>query len=174
MNTFLLIIIAILLIVIIILLTKDKNSTNFKKDLNNEPSIQRKIRIEPEVIESDPRHVYYKIHENEIEQNKISNNYSIKNLDIEDKTSIFYNKNVVITGSFNCHARDEIACLIHCKGGAIKRAITSTTNIVIIGSIDPGPAKLIKIDELIKAGSKLQVIQEDEFIEILKQETLPL
>ena len=95
--------------------------------------------------------------------------YSIKNLDIEDKTSLFYDKNVVITGTFNAYSRDDIASYIHSNGGARRSSVTSATDIVLIGSISPGPAKLIQIENMIKAGNKLQVIQEDEFIEIIKK-----
>jgi NAD-dependent DNA ligase len=149
----------VFLVVVIILILSRKNKNKRSEQF-----------FPPQQIKQpDPKHVYYKIHEKEIEANRISTDYNIKNLDIEDKTSIFYDKNIVITGTFNLYSREDIAAYIHSKGGARRSSITSATDIVIIGSINPGPTKLLQIEELIKSGSKLQVIQEDEFIEIIKK-----
>lgn len=171
MEIILFIIIILLLIIIAVLLNKrnKNNVTDFDKYVNHNPIHKNDIFKENEIIAPDPRSVYYKIHEKEINANKLTNDYSTKNIDIEDKTSIFYDKNVVITGTFNTYSRDDIAAFIHSKGGARRSSITSATDIVIIGSISPGPAKLLKIEEILKSGSKLQVIQEDEFIEIIKK-----
>lgn len=167
MNTILLIIICILLLVVIFLLLNNRKSKN---EISISKIAEEKQEPVIKIIDPKPEHVYYKIHEKEIEQNKLSRSYSDKNLDIEDKSSVFYDKNIVITGSFTTFSRSDIAELLYSKGAAIKGAITSNTDIVIIGSINPGPSKLLKIEKLIKESSKLQVIQEDEFIAIIRKE----
>ena len=153
MNTILILIIIILIAYIVVSKNKKDNS-----------------KIDIDIHEKKPagNHVYYKMHEQEIENNRMTEDYSVKNLDVEDKSTIFYDKNVVITGTFNSFARNDVAKLIHSKGGCIKQSLTTKTEIIIIGNINPGPSKLQKIDELIRSGSKLQVIQEDELMEIIK------
>lgn len=126
-------------------------------------TLKKEKQVTPE------RYDYFKDHAGEIIDKKIPKEFSQKNLDIEDKSSIFYDKSIVITGSFNYYSRDDIANYIYSKGGCLRSSLTSATDFVIVGSINPGPSKLVKIDELIKSHNKLKVIQENEFLKIIQK-----
>lgn len=104
--------------------------------------------------------------EETVKNKNYSKDFNTKNLEIEDTSSIFYNKSVVFTGDLDGIKRDAAAEYVHSKGGAIRSSISSKTDIVIIGSIDPGPSKLKKIEELISAGINIRKVFEDEFVSI--------
>lgn len=99
------------------------------------------------------------------EQDKLKK-FKIKNEEVEDTSSIFYDKSVVFTGDLNGVKREVAAEYIHSKGGILKDSISSKTDIVIIGSIAPGPSKLKKLEEFINAGKDIRKIDEEEFINI--------
>jgi NAD-dependent DNA ligase len=101
-----------------------------------------------------------------LENKKMSDEYKIKNLDIEDKSTIFYDKTVVFTGDLDGVKREVAAEYIHSKGGLVRGSISSKTDIVIIGSIKPGPEKLKKLEELIASGINIQKVSEVEFFKI--------
>lgn len=101
-----------------------------------------------------------------VKKKNYSKDFAAKNLEVEDKSSIFYDKSVVFTGDLDGIKRDTAAEYVHSKGGAVKGSISSKTDIVVIGSIGPGPSKLQKIEELINEGINIRKISEDEFISI--------
>lgn len=153
MNIFLYIVIIVLLFLVLKLYiqnNKKANETNSKKNKY-----------------VDPKYIYYNDHQDEIVEKSFLIDYSQKNLDIEDKSSVFYNKTIVFTGNFNNFSREMVAKLVHSKGACVKKVLSKNTDYVIIGSINPGPSKLDKIDELIRSGAKLKIISEKEFIDII-------
>lgn len=95
---------------------------------------------------------------------KISSSLKVPNLDIEDKSHLFYNKKVVITGTFEAFPqRKEMAKLIKSVGGDNNVSISSKTDYAIVGE-GAGPSKLKKIKE-----HNTTVINESEFIELFKK-----
>jgi DNA polymerase-3 subunit epsilon len=93
---------------------------------------------------------------------KISSETLIQNLDVEDTDNYFYNKKVVITGSFLME-RQEIAELLQSKGADVNTSISKKTNIVIVGE-NPGPSKMEKIETLQEQGFDIEIMDEDEFL----------
>lgn len=86
---------------------------------------------------------------------------------IEDKTTIFYQSSVVITGVFLAFPdREELARKIQRLGAKINQSISKSTKIVICGT-NAGPAKLKKIEELNNSGVIIRVIRELELCQIL-------
>lgn len=94
-----------------------------------------------------------------LEERKVSADYRVKNIDIDDKTHLFYDKKVVITGTFDKYPiRDEIAKLLHSVGADVNSSISKKTDFVIVGK-NAGPKKLEKIQDL-----NINIISEEEFI----------
>ena len=76
--------------------------------------------------------------------------------------SIFNNKKVVITGTFEKYPlRDNLAALIQKLGGRVTSGISNATNIVILGN-GAGPSKLNKIEDLKALGQDILIICESE------------
>ena len=80
--------------------------------------------------------------------------------DIPEKSALFINKTVVLTGTLKTRARDEAGELVRLQGGTVSSSVSSKTDYVVAGE---------------KAGSKLadahryniQVISEDEFLKMI-------
>ena len=126
--------------------------------------IQYRIdRENREIARKEFNKIHYEILQEEHDRLK---KYKIKKEEIEDTSSIFYDKSVVFTGDMNGVSREIAAEYIHSKGGILKDSISSKTNIVIIGSIKPGPSKLKKLEELINSGKNIRKMHEEEFISI--------
>jgi DNA ligase (NAD+) len=77
-----------------------------------------------------------------------------------DKNSYFYNKTVVITGTFNTYGRNELTALLESKGASVTTTVSKTTDVLVSGN-DAGS----KLEKAIKLGIKL--INEDELLKIL-------
>lgn len=73
-----------------------------------------------------------------------------KELTGADENNPFYDRKVVITGTFD-QERKELAKIIKSMGADIDSAITKNTQFVLVGN-DPGPAKMVKLDKLIHDG----------------------
>lgn len=96
-------------------------------------------------------------------EKKISEAYKYPIQDLEDTSHYFFNKKVVITGTFeNFPMRDEMAKMLHSVGADVNGSISKKTNYVIVGS-NAGPRKLEKIEEL-----QISIINEEEFINLFK------
>ena len=81
--------------------------------------------------------------------------------DIKDTSHFFYQKKVVITGTFEKFPfREEMAKLLYNVGADINSSISKRTDYVIIGE-NAGPKKLEKIEEL-----GIETIDEKRFLEI--------
>ena len=97
------------------------------------------------------------------ELNKYDSDLKKPNLDIDDRSHLFYNKKVVITGAFeNFGRRETMAKMIKRVGGDNNTTISKKTDFVIVGE-KGGPSKMKKITEL---GTK--TLNENEFIELFK------
>ena len=77
-----------------------------------------------------------------------------------DKNSYFYNKTVVITGTFNTYGRNELTALLESKGASVTTSVSKTTDVLVSGN-DAGS----KLEKAIKLGIK--IINEDELLKIL-------
>ena len=91
--------------------------------------------------------------------------------EIENKDTIFFQKKVVITGTFcNYLDRDELGSILKFFGadfGAdMNTTISGKTDIVIVGE-GAGPSKLRKIQELKDKGKDIRMIYEKELCEIM-------
>ena len=89
--------------------------------------------------------------------------------EVTDKSTIFYNSKVVITGVFETYSRNELGELIQKLGAKINQSISTQTNIVIVGE-SAGPRKMEKITELKDAGIDIRIIREQELLSILNRE----
>ena len=91
---------------------------------------------------------------------EISKEFRIKNTeDCEDKSNIFFDKIVVITGDFPIF-RNDLAEKIHSMGAKINQSISSKTDYVLVG-INPGWSKMEKVEKLQQANGKIQIISLD-------------
>lgn len=94
---------------------------------------------------------------------KIPKEYLGENIDIEDKSHLFYNKRVVITGEFiNISNRSTMAKLIKEVGGINQSSISGKTDFVIVGQ-NAGPRKLEQINQY-----GITVFDEQGFISLFK------
>lgn len=87
--------------------------------------------------------------------------------EIENKDTIFFQKKVVITGTFcNYPDRDELGSILKSFGADINTVVSGKTDIVIVGD-GAGPSKLRKIQELKDKGKDIRMIYEKELCEIM-------
>lgn len=148
------------------------------KNKNNSFENNLAISIKNDLIDVITEANYY-YEESEI-RDKTSSDYEIFNhrklskdaltqdLSIVDNDStIFYNKSVVITGTFFIYPnREELAQKLKKLGADINTTITSKTNIVCVGN-GAGPSKMIKINELKEKGVDINIIDEKTLYELL-------
>jgi len=73
-------------------------------------------------------------------------------------------KNIVISGTFIKHSREEYKVLIEKNGGRNSSSVSSKTSFILAGE-NMGESKKEKADEL-----KVPLISEDEFLKIIEQE----
>ncbi len=89
------------------------------------------------------------------------------NLNIQNASSPFYSKKVVFTGVLQTMTRDEAAKQVKDLGADIDTGVNKRTDFVIVGQ-GAGPSKLKKIDDFNSAGSSIKIINETQFINLLK------
>ena len=80
----------------------------------------------------------------------------------ELKSDILANKNIVISGVFNHHSREEYKEIIEEYGGKNVSSISSKTSFVLAGA-NMGPAKLQKAEKL-----GVPIIDEIQFLEMIQ------
>jgi len=89
---------------------------------------------------------------------------------VEDKSTPFYHAAVVITGTFDAYPnRNELGKLLQSLGADINTAISSKTDVVVIGH-GAGPSKLKKIKELHDKGHEIRMIFEPELVQLLNKQ----
>ncbi len=85
-----------------------------------------------------------------------------------DPSNPFYDKQMVITGVFDCIDRQELRQRLHDMGAKLCTSISRHTEIVVIGE-EPGPAKLLKLQELKGEGVDITLVFEAELVDILSK-----
>lgn len=80
---------------------------------------------------------------------------------LKDRTDKLSGLNIVISGTFNQHSRDELKQLIEQNGGKNVGSISKKTNYLLAGD-NMGPSKLEKVKKL-----NIPIISEDDFIKML-------
>lgn len=86
---------------------------------------------------------------------------SISEEQMAAKSNVLEGKNIVISGVFAQHSRDEYKLIIEQHGGKNVSSISSKTSFILAGD-NMGPSKLQKAEKL-----GVQIIGEDEFLEML-------
>ncbi len=79
----------------------------------------------------------------------------------ERKSDVLAGKNVVVSGKFLLHSRDELKALIELHGGKNQSGVSSNTDFIVAGE-NMGPAKLQKAEKL-----GVKILTEQQFIELL-------
>ena len=94
-----------------------------------------------------------------------------------DETHPLYKKNIVLTGNLTNFTREEAAQAILNVGGVLKSAVSGVTNYLVVGKQDSslvGPtgvsSKETKAAELIRKGKPIKIINEDDFLLLLKND----
>ncbi len=88
--------------------------------------------------------------------------------EVENKSTIFYGKKVVITGAFEEYPeRDALAKQLQALGAKVNQSISKCTNIVIEG-IGAGPKKMETVENLQAQGYDIQVLYEEDEQQILE------
>lgn len=85
--------------------------------------------------------------------------------EMEPKGSRFAGMNIVISGVFQKHTREEYKTIIENNGGKNVGSISSKTTFVLAGD-NMGPSKLEKAQKL-----NIQIIGEEKFLEMVSQKT---
>ena len=80
-------------------------------------------------------------------------------------SNILEGKNIVVSGKFTLHSRDEMKALIEKNGGKNQSGVNANTDFIIAGE-NMGPAKLQKAEKL-----GIQILSESDFVEIIKGNT---
>ena len=81
------------------------------------------------------------------------------------RSNILEGKNIVISGKFVDHSRDELKQLIELHGGRNQASVAATTNFIVAGE-NMGPAKLQKAAKL-----GIEILSESQFIALIGDTT---
>jgi DNA polymerase-3 subunit epsilon len=92
-------------------------------------------------------------------------------------STYFQNKSVVFTGTLNYYLRSQAQDAVVAMGGTCKSSVSAKTDIVIVGlyekdTLKPGASigsKLEKTHQLIQQGYEIDILDENDFIEILSE-----
>ena len=76
-------------------------------------------------------------------------------------SDILEGKNIVVSGKFTLHSREELKALIERHGGKNQSGVSSNTDFIVAGE-NMGPAKLQKAEKL-----GVTILSEQQFIELL-------
>jgi DNA ligase (NAD+) len=74
-------------------------------------------------------------------------------------------KNIVISGKFIDHTRDELKVLIELHGGKNQSGVSANTDFIVAGE-NMGPAKLQKAEKL-----GVKILSESDFIQLIGRES---
>ena len=85
----------------------------------------------------------------------------------ERQSNILEGKNVVVSGKFTLHSRDELKALIELHGGKNQSGVSSNTDFIVAGE-NMGPAKLQKAEKL-----GVKILSEQEFVDLIGNDTIP-
>jgi len=98
---------------------------------------------------------------------KLTGNILKPNLNVENISNPFYSKKVVFTGVLQTMTRDDAAKKVKDLGADIDIGVNKKTDYVIVGQ-GAGPSKLKKIYDLNSSGSNIRIINENEFLAMIK------
>jgi DNA polymerase-3 subunit epsilon len=99
------------------------------------------------------------------EEDRLKGDILQKDLSNADPSNPFYDKKIVITGSFCCDRKD-LAKKLKEMGADINTSISKLTDIALVGD-KPGSSKMSKIKSLQNDGFPIRIIEEDELDRIL-------
>jgi DNA ligase (NAD+) len=85
----------------------------------------------------------------------------------ERQSDTLAGKNVVVSGKFTLHSRDELKALIELHGGKNQSGVSSNTDFIVAGE-NMGPAKLQKAEKL-----GVKILSEQEFIALIGSDEIP-
>ena len=85
----------------------------------------------------------------------------------EKQSNILEGKNVVVSGKFTLHSRDELKALIELHGGKNQSGVSGNTDFIVAGE-NMGPAKLQKAEKL-----GVKILSEQEFVDLIGNDTIP-
>ena len=85
----------------------------------------------------------------------------------ERQSDTLAGKNVVVSGKFTLHSRDELKALIELHGGKNQAGVSSNTDFIVAGE-NMGPAKLQKAEKL-----GVKILSEQEFIALIGSDEIP-
>ena len=85
----------------------------------------------------------------------------------EHQSDTLAGKNVVVSGKFSLHSRDELKALIELHGGKNQSGVSSNTDFIVAGE-NMGPAKLQKAEKL-----GVKILSEQEFIALIGSDEIP-
>ena len=85
----------------------------------------------------------------------------------ERQSDTLAGKNVVVSGKFTLHSRDELKALIDLHGGKNQSGVSSNTDFIVAGE-NMGPAKLQKAEKL-----GVKILSEQEFIALIGSDEIP-
>jgi len=86
---------------------------------------------------------------------------SVAEADTTSESNALEGKNIVISGVFKHHSRDEYKAIIEQNGGKNVSSISSKTSFILAGD-NMGPSKLQKAQSL-----NVQIMSEDEFLSMI-------
>lgn len=92
-------------------------------------------------------------------------------LNVANILNPFYSKKVVFTGILQTMTRNEAAKRVKDLGADIDTGVNKRTDFVIVGQ-GAGPSKLKKIEDLNSSGSKIRIIIEDDFLDMINKSCL--
>ena len=79
----------------------------------------------------------------------------------------FYKKRIVFTGELNSMPVDDAIDVVQSIGGDVNASISKKTNFVIVGE-NPDTNVMKAIDDFILRGTKITLLNEQEFLQLLK------
>lgn len=88
--------------------------------------------------------------------------FSLDSAALEKRTEKLKGKNIVISGTFKNHSRDELKKLIEENGGKNVGSISKNTS-MLLGGANIGPSKLQKVEKL-----SIPIISEEDFIKMIE------
>lgn len=100
----------------------------------------------------------------------------VKSLVSHEEITDIYNKHICVTGDFNYGTRNEVFALIEKSGGIIDKNVKKSTDFVVVGSKGSENwktgnygSKIQKAMEYNENGSKITIIEEDNFIPFINR-----
>jgi len=88
--------------------------------------------------------------------------FSLDSVSLEGRTEKLAGKNIVISGTFQNHSRDELKKIIEQNGGKNVGSISKNTS-MLLGGTNMGPSKLQKVEKL-----GIRIISEDDFLKMIE------